>query len=43
MNAGVSAFGLVAPNMITPSPQPGSPDVHFGGGASGGGGASSDF
>jgi uncharacterized membrane protein YgcG len=43
MSAGVSALGLVSPDMITPSPQPGSPDVHFGGGESGGGGASSDF
>ncbi|MBZ5678282.1 MAG: hypothetical protein LAP61_28930 [Acidobacteriia bacterium] len=39
MNAGVSALGLVSPNLITPSP----PDGHFGGGESGGGGASSDF
>ena len=29
--------------LITPSPQTGSPDVHFGGGDSGGGGATSDF
>lgn len=43
MNAGAAAFGLVSPNMITPSRQPGSPDVHFGGGESGGGGATSDF
>jgi hypothetical protein len=48
MNAGVTAFGLVSPdiiiaNPITPSPQTGSPDVHFGGGDSGGGGATSDF
>lgn len=43
MNAGISAFGLVSPNMITPSPQPSNPDIHFGGGESGGGGASSDF
>jgi hypothetical protein len=43
MNAGTVVFGLVTPSTITPSPQTGSPDVHFGGGASGGGGASSDF
>jgi len=43
MNAGATAFGLVSPNIITPSPQTGSPEVHFGGGDSGGGGASSDF
>ena len=43
MNVGVSAFGLVSPSMITPSPQPASPDVHFGGGDSGGGGATSGF
>ena len=43
MNAGTTAFGLVSPNIITPSPQTSSPDVHFGGGDSGGGGASSDF
>ena len=43
MNAGTTAFGLVTPNIITPSPQTGSPDVQFGGGDSGGGGASSDF
>lgn len=43
MNAGVAAFGLVSPGMITPNPQTDSPDVHFGGGDSGGGGATSDF
>jgi hypothetical protein len=43
MSAGAAAFGLVSPNIVTPSPQTGSPDVHFGGGESGGGGASSDF
>jgi hypothetical protein len=43
MNAGIAAFGLASPNIITPSPQTGSPDVHFGGGDSGGGGATSDF
>jgi hypothetical protein len=43
MNAGTAALGLVSPNMIMPSPKPGSPDVHFGGGASGGGGATADF
>ena len=43
MNAGVSTIGLVSPSIIAPSPQAGSPEVHFGGGESGGGGASSDF
>jgi uncharacterized membrane protein YgcG len=43
MNAGAAAFGLVSPSIITPTPQTGSPDVHFGGGDSGGGGATSDF
>jgi hypothetical protein len=43
MNVGAAALGLVSPNVTTPSPQPSSPDVHFGGGDSGGGGASSDF
>jgi hypothetical protein len=43
MTIGSAAFGLVSPHAITPSPQPASPDVHFGGGDSGGGGATSDF
>jgi hypothetical protein len=43
MNVSATALGLVSPNIITPSPQTGSPDVHFGGGDSGGAGASSDF
>jgi hypothetical protein len=43
MSVGATAIGLVSPNVITPSPQTGSPDVHFGGGDSGGGGATSDF
>jgi uncharacterized membrane protein YgcG len=43
MSAGAAAFGLVSPNMITPSPQTGSPDFRFGGGDAGGGGANSDF
>jgi len=43
MNAGAAVIGIVSPNLITPSPQTGSPDVQFGGGDSGGGGASSDF
>jgi hypothetical protein len=42
MNAGATALGLLSPN-ITPSPQTGSSNVHFGGGDSGGAGASSDF
>src|SRR6185436_14638348 len=43
MNTGITAVGLVSPDMVTPSSQPDSPDVHFGGGESGGGGATSDF
>jgi hypothetical protein len=43
MNAGAAVFGIVSPNLITPSPQSADPDVQFGGGDSGGGGASSDF
>ena len=43
MNAGSAVFGLLSPQSITPDPQTSSPDVRFGGGASGGGGASSDF
>jgi uncharacterized membrane protein YgcG len=43
MNAGVSAFGVVSPDIITPGPQTDRPEVHFGGGDSGGGGATSDF
>jgi hypothetical protein len=43
MNAGMAAFGLVSPNVITPSPQAGSAGVQFREGESGGGGASSDF
>jgi hypothetical protein len=43
MNIGSAAFGLVSAQAITPSPQPVSPDVHFGGGDSGGAGATSDF
>ncbi len=43
MNVGGTALGFVSPNLVTPSPQPASPDVHFGGGDSGGGGATSDF
>jgi hypothetical protein len=43
MNVGSTAFGLVAPQAITPSSQPASSDVHFGGGDSGGAGATSDF
>jgi len=42
MNIG-SALSLLSPHSITPSPQPSSPEVRFGGGQSGGGGASSDF
>ena len=43
MSIGSAALGLVAPQAVTPAPQPASPDVHFGGGTSGGAGASSDF
>jgi hypothetical protein len=43
MNVGTMAFGLVAPQSITPSPKAESPEIRFGGGDSGGGGASSDF
>jgi uncharacterized membrane protein YgcG len=43
MSAGTAALGVVSPEIITPSPQTGSPDFQFGGGDSGGGGASSDF
>jgi len=43
MSVGSTALGLISPNVITPSPQAGSPDVRFGGGDSGGGGATSDF
>jgi len=42
MNVGSAVLGLVSPESITPS-SPTTPDVRFGGGASGGGGASSDF
>jgi hypothetical protein len=41
MGEGSAALGVVAPQLITPSPQ--SPDFRFGGGDAGGGGASSDF
>ena len=43
MSIGSTAIGLVAPQAITPTPQPASPNPHFGGGDSGGAGASSDF
>ena len=43
MNASSAVLGLVTPQSITPSPQPTSADVRFGGGASGGGGAGGDF
>jgi uncharacterized membrane protein YgcG len=43
MNASSAVLGLVSPHSITPSPQTGSPDFRFGGGASGGGGADGDF
>ena len=43
MNATSAVLGLVTPQSITPSPQPTSADVRFGGGASGGGGAGGDF
>jgi hypothetical protein len=43
MNAGSAVFGLLTPQAITPAPQTGGKDFHFGGGSSGGGGASGDF
>jgi hypothetical protein len=43
MNAGATAFGLVAPASITPGPPAASPGVRFEGGDSAGGGASSEF
>jgi hypothetical protein len=43
MSIGSAAFGLVAPQTVTPTPRPASPGVHFSGGDSGGAGASSDF
>ena len=43
MSVGSAVLGLVAPQSITPAPQPTNPDFHFGGGGSGGGGASGDF
>jgi hypothetical protein len=43
MTVGATTLGFVSSNLLTPSSQPASPDVHFGGGDSGGGGASSDF
>lgn len=41
MNVASTAIGMT--HSPAPSPEPASPDVHFGGGDSGGGGASSDF
>ena len=43
MNAGVTTIGLMSASIMTPSQEPGSSDVRFGGGDSGGGGATSDF
>jgi hypothetical protein len=43
MNAGSAAFGLIAAQPTTVSPQTDSYDARFGGGDFGGGGASSDF
>jgi hypothetical protein len=43
MTVGTTALGLVSPNLVTPDPQPASPQVQFGGGDSGGAGATSDF
>lgn len=43
MTAGATALGLASANILTPSPQASTPDVHFGGGDSGGAGATSDF
>jgi hypothetical protein len=43
MSAGSAVVGVITPQSITPSPQPGKADFHFGGGATGGGGAGGDF
>jgi hypothetical protein len=43
LNASSAVLGLVTPQSVTPSPQPASAEVRFGGGASGGGGAGGDF
>ena len=43
MNVGMTTIGFASPAIATPTPQPASPDVQFGGGDSGGGGATSDF
>jgi uncharacterized membrane protein YgcG len=43
MNAGSAVFGMLTPQAITPAPQAGGKDFHFGGGSSGGGGASGEF
>jgi uncharacterized membrane protein YgcG len=43
LNAGTTAIGVASPALATPAPQPSSPNIELGGGASGGGGASSGF
>jgi hypothetical protein len=43
LDASSSVLGLVSPQSITPPAQTSSPDVPFGGGASGGAGATGDF
>ncbi len=43
LDTGVTAFGLVSPNIVTAAPHASNPESHFGGGDSGGGGATSDF
>jgi hypothetical protein len=43
LDAGASVLGLVSPQAVTPPAQTASPDVPFGGGASGGAGVSGDF
>ena len=43
MSVGSAVLGLIAPQSITPTPQPSNPEFRFGGGASGGGGATGDF
>lgn len=43
LTASSAVLGLVTPQSITPAPQPASPEVRFGGGASGGGGAGGNF
>jgi uncharacterized membrane protein YgcG len=43
LSSSSAALGLLSPQSIAPPPQNSTPDVQFGGGASGGAGASGDF